>query len=71
MSAHSIAQSHVDALVAETTAARIAPRDALHALLVTVVQAYKAAQGVADARNVLQFQMDNLADDIDYEFMRP
>jgi hypothetical protein len=43
----------------------------LHALLVTVVQAYKSARGIADARRALEFQMNNLADDIDYEFMRP
>jgi len=71
MSAHSIAKAHVAAAVAEATAARIPTADALHALLVTVVEAYKAAHGVADTRNALDFQMNNLSDDIDYAFMRP
>jgi len=71
MSAHSIARDHVAAVVAESTAARIPTGDALHALLVTVVQEYKSARGLADTRRALEFQMNNLADDIDYEFMRP
>ena len=71
MSAHSIAKKYVAAVVEEATAARIPAGDALHALLVTVVQAYKSTHGVADTRNALEFQMNNLADDIDYEFMRP
>ena len=71
MSAHSIAKSHVAAVVAEATAARIPTGDALHALLVNVVEAYKASRGIADTRNALEFQMNNLSDDIDYAFMRP
>jgi hypothetical protein len=71
MSAHSIAKVHVAAAVEEATAARIPIGDALHALLVTVVHEYKSTHGIADTRNALEFQMNNLADDIDYEFMRP
>jgi hypothetical protein len=43
----------------------------LHALLVTVVEALKKERGVIDTRRALEFQMNNLADDADYEFMRP
>jgi hypothetical protein len=71
MSAHSIAQQHVAAVAAESTAQRIPLGDALHALLVTVVQAYKSERGIADTRQALEFQANNLADDADYEFMRP
>jgi hypothetical protein len=71
MSAHSIAKTHLAAVVADADAARIPIGDALHALLVTVVQEYKSARGVVDTRRALEFQMNNLADDIDYEFMRP
>jgi hypothetical protein len=71
MSAHSIAKAHVAAAVEEARAARIPTADALHALLVTVVQAYKSAHSIADTRGALEFQMNNLADDLDYEFMRP
>jgi hypothetical protein len=71
MSAHSIAQAHVAAVVEEASAARIPTADALHALLVTVVQAYKSTHGIPDTRGALEFQMNNLADDLDYEFMRP
>ena len=39
MSNSSIARSHVEAALSEAAAAKLAPGDCLHALLVTVVQA--------------------------------
>ena len=71
MSAYSIAKQHVDAVLKESTTSHIAAGDALHALLVTVVQTYKAERGIGDTRRALEFQVNNLADDLDYEFMRP
>jgi hypothetical protein len=71
MSAHSIAQRHIEAVLEESAKQHIEPGDALHALLVALVQAYKAARGIPDTRHALEFQMNNLADDLDYEFMRP
>jgi len=70
MSVYSIARAHVDAAVAEATAARLVPGDCLHALLVTVVEALMKERGLKDTRQALEFQMDNL-EDRDYEFMRP
>ena len=70
MSVYSIARTHVDAAVAEAAAAHLVTGDCLHALLVTVVEALKKERGVADTRQALEFQMDNL-EDRDYEFMRP
>ena len=71
MSVYSIARQHVEAAVAESTAANLPRGDCLHALLVTVAQALTAERGVADTKRALEFQMNNLGDDIDYEFMRP
>jgi hypothetical protein len=71
MSAYSIAKTHVDLALKEAAAARIPTADALHAVLVTVVQAYKAARGIPSTKQALEFQANNLADDQDYEFMRP
>jgi len=71
MSVHSIARQHVDAALAEAATAKLGAGDCLHALLVTVAQALKNERGIADTRRALEFQMDNLSDDIDYEFMRP
>ena len=40
------------------------------AMLATVVDTYKAQHGAADARSVLEFQMENLDDDVDHPLMR-
>ena len=40
------------------------------AMLATVVDAYAARHGAADTRSVLEFQMENLDDDVDHPFMR-
>ena len=71
MSVYSIAQSHVSAALTDAAIARLPAGDCLHALLVTVVEALKKERGVPDTRRALDFQMNNLADDTDYEFMRP
>jgi hypothetical protein len=71
MSAFSIAKRHVDAVLKESSENHIASSDALHALLVALVQVYKAERGITDTRRALEFQTNNLADDLDYEFMRP
>ena len=71
MSNYSIARSHVEAALNEAAAAKLPRGDCLHALLVTVAQALTQERGIADTRSALEFQMNNLADDADYEFMRP
>ena len=71
MSVYTIARSHIDAAIADAMAAKLPTGDCLHAILVTVADALKRERGVADTRRALEFQMNNLADDIDYEFMRP
>jgi hypothetical protein len=71
MSNYSIARGHLDAALREATAANLPHGDLLHALLVTVVQALVKERGPADTRSALEFQMNNLAEDADYEFMRP
>ena len=71
MSNYSIAHNHIDAALSEAVAEKLPLGDCLHALLVTVVQALAKERGLADTRSALEFQMNNLADDADYEFMRP
>jgi hypothetical protein len=71
MSVSSIARSHVEAALNDATEARLPRGDCLHALLVTVAQALVKERGIADTRSAMEFQMNNLADDADYEFMRP
>ncbi len=71
MSVYSIARTHLDAAVADAERDGLVAGDALHALLVSVVEALKRERGIADTRRALDFQMNNLADDTDYEFMRP
>ena len=71
MSVYSIARKHVDAALADAASEGLVAGDALHALLVSVIEALKQQRGVADTRRALDFQMNNLADDRDYEFMRP
>ena len=71
MSVYTIARSHVASAITESTTARLPSGDCLHALLVTVVEELKKERGIIDTRRALEFQMNNLADDADYEFMRP
>ena len=71
MSIYSIARKHVDSALNDAAAEKLGRGDCLHALLVTVAQALTQERGVADTRSALEFQMNNLADDADYEFMRP
>jgi hypothetical protein len=71
MSVYTIARSHVEAALAESSAAKLPAGDCLHALLVTVAQALTKERGISDTRQALEFQMNNLNEDADYEFMRP
>jgi hypothetical protein len=71
MSVYTIARDHVSAAVADAERAKLAKGDCLHALLVSVVEALKQERGSDDTKRALEFQMNNLADDTDYEFMRP
>jgi hypothetical protein len=71
MSVYSIARQHVETALHDADAERLSRGDCLHALLVTVAQALAQERGIADTKSALEFQMNNLADDADYEFMRP
>lgn len=71
MSVYTIARDHVTTALADAETAQLPKGDCLHALLVTVVEALKAERGMDDTKRALEFQMNNLADDTDYEFMRP
>ena len=71
MSAYSIARHHVDTALHAAEGERISRGDCLHAMLVTIAQALVKERGIPDTKSALEFQMHNLADDADYEFMRP
>jgi hypothetical protein len=71
VSAYSIARDAVDRVLEAAAGEGIRPPDALHALLVTLVERYKASQGMETTRAALDFQMRNLSDDEDDAFMRP
>ncbi len=71
MSVYAIARGHISAAVTDAERDGLPKGDCLHALLVSVIEALKAERGVDDTRGALEFQMNNLADDADYEFMRP
>jgi hypothetical protein len=71
MSVYTIARDHVSAAVADAEREQLQKGDCLHALLVSVVEALKEERGMDDTKRALEFQMNNLADDTDYEFMRP
>jgi hypothetical protein len=71
MSTYTIAREHVERAVEAGKRAGIAEEDALHALLVAVVERYKVACGSEKAGAALDFQIRNLSDDEDYAFMRP
>jgi len=71
MSAYSIAREHLDAALGTAERAGIPRADALHALLVSLVERYKAERGLESTQAALDFQMRNLSDDEDYAFMRP
>jgi len=71
MSAYSIAREHLASALDTAERAGIPRGDALHALLVSLVERYKADQGIATTQAALDFQMRNLSDDEDYAFMRP
>ena len=71
MSAYRIAKANLTQALEQANAENIEPGDVLHALLVSTVDAYKNERGIPDTKAALEFQINNLADDLDYEFMRP
>jgi hypothetical protein len=71
MSAYAIAKSTLAQALEQASQKNIAAGDLLHALLVSTVDAYKTERGGPDTKAALEFQINNLADDLDYEFMRP
>lgn len=69
--AYELAQRHFEEAREEALATGIDEELLGRAMLATAVDAYKAQRGAADARAVLEFQIENLDDDADYPFMRP
>ncbi|MCZ6709351.1 MAG: hypothetical protein O7B25_03200 [Gammaproteobacteria bacterium] len=49
----------------------IDPEATLRALLSIVAERYRDLRGIDDLRAVLNYQLDNVRGDEDYEFMRP
>lgn len=71
MSAYNLARDSINSAFEMATADGIEPTDMAHALLVSLIESYKALRGSEDVRQALEFQLNNLSDDLDYEFMRP
>ena len=71
MSNYSIAREHVDAALRKAETERLPRGDCLHALLVTVAQALAKERGIDNTKSALEFQMNNLDETADYEFIRP
>jgi len=71
VSSYQIARQGIAEVLEQAATVNIDRQDALHALLVSVVDAYKAEVSAARARDALEFLLDNLDDGRDYEFMRP
>ncbi len=68
--ANGLAKRHLEGSPEEAHALGIDERLLGRAMLATVVDAYKAQHRAADPRFVLEFQMENLDDDVDHPFMR-
>jgi len=71
MSTFTMVREHVERACEAGKHAGLGDEDVLHALLVAVVERYKAKCGIERASAALDFQMRNLSDDEDYAFMRP
>ncbi len=71
MSTYEIARSSITSALEEAAANAIPENDLLHAMLVSLVEIYKAKRGIEDTREALQFQAENLTGDEDFAFMRP
>ncbi len=71
MSSYEIARRCIAGVLEQASGADITAADALHALLVSTVDVYKAEVSPAMVRDALAFLLDNLDDTRDYEFMRP
>lgn len=71
VSSYEIARQAIAGVLEQASAANISRQDTLHAMLVSVVDAYKAEASESGVRDALEFLLDNLDDGRDYEFMRP
>jgi hypothetical protein len=71
MSLSTVVKKHVDAAVAEA-AAEGHPADIVaRTMLSFVIEIYRENRDLEDIRSELQYAMDNLDPDQDFEFMRP
>lgn len=71
MSAYAIARQQIDGALSAAAETGVDEEMVLRALLSTLVERYRELRGVEDLKAVLQYQMDNVRGDEDYEFMRP
>jgi predicted alternative tryptophan synthase beta-subunit len=71
MSAAEIAKRHLEAALAEATAAGYGADATARYMLGSVVQKYLEYRTVADVRSELQFVAENCDPETDFMFMRP
>ena len=71
MSAYGIAKQQIDGALSAASESGVDEEMVLRALLSTLVERYRALRGVDDLKAVLQYQIDNVRGDEDFEFMRP
>ena len=71
MSLSQLVKKHIDAAVAEAGGHGHPPDAVARTMLSFVIEIYKSNREADDIRAELQYAMDNLDPDQDYEFMRP
>lgn len=71
MSVSTTVKKHLDAAIAEAGEQGHPPETVARTMLSFVIAVYREHRDVADIREELQYAMENLDPDQDYEFMRP
>lgn len=71
MSLSNLVKKHLDAAVAEAGEQGHPPDIVARTMLSFVIEVYRQQRDIDDIRSELQYAMDNLDPDQDYEFMRP
>jgi hypothetical protein len=71
MSLSQLVKKHIDAAVAEAGDDGHPPDAVARTMLSFVIEIYRSNREADDIRAELQYAMDNLDPDQDYEFMRP
>lgn len=71
MSVSTVVKKHLDAAVAEAGEQGHPPEIVARTALSFVIEIYRKHRDVDDIRTELQYAIDNLDPDQEYEFMRP